>query len=399
MLTLDIAYGSLVVLVIVLGVTFLYLLGYTFWTRAKKKYWANYRAKFRDYFFPMVYDYVYEEEEEAADKLVRKLTKRSQDLNFFLEMLEEIRELLKGEETRKLDRLLEHELFYNFYRQKLFSLFLQQKLKACLYFEKGGLIDEDERVSARLVSLSRSRRLKLAFAASKALQSSEEFRLRQSALIRFLKRDDISDLMVSELLHYFHNKSTVTHREVGKALKKLLLQPDIRAQRKKMIVLYFGGQNFYEFGDFLLRYLEKLSTSSTNIPLISALVHTLGELHMEEAAPLIRNYMREKDVNLQIRCVNALGKLGGEDNLLFLAKQLLNVDFSVRKAIIANLVGNGEVGKEFIKQFLVTHRDFISGFRDEINPPGELAPVVREIRNTAKGINIMLSRKFAADHV
>ena len=395
MLTLDIAYGSLVVLVILLGVTFLYLLGYTFWTRAKKKYWANYRAKFRDYFFPMVYDYVYGEEEDAADKLVRKLTKRSQDLNFFLEMLEEMRELLKGEETMKLDRLLEHELFYNFYRQKLFSFFLQQKLKACLYFEKGGLIEEDERVSARLVSLSRSRRLKLAFAASKALQSSEEFRLRQSALIRFLKRDDISDLMVSELLHYFYSKSTVTHREVGKALKKLLLQPE----RKKMIVLYFGGQNFYEFGDFLLRYLEKLSTSPTNIPLIAALVQTMGELHMEEAAPLIRNCMREKDVNLQIECVNALGKLGGEDHLLFLAKQLLNVEFPVRKAIIESLVGNDEVGKELINQFLVTHRDFISTFRDEKNPPGELAPVVREIRNTAKGINIMLSRKFVADHV
>jgi len=396
--SLNISYTTVLVLVGLLGLIFLFLLGYTLWTRAKKRYWQRYKQRFRDYFLPMLFEFVEGQSTRSdADKIIRKLTKRTKDLSYFLELLDEMNNLLKGQDRAKLDLLIEQELFLKFYREKLFSFSKQNQLLACVYFENNSSITD--RIGARLISISKSGNLKLAYGATKALQASKNMTIRRNALIRFLKRDDISDLMVSELLHYFNGEDSWNQLEISQGLKEIFFDKDILPAKKRIVVLYLAYKNHFEMGGFLLQYLEKLQYSVSKAPLISGLIEALGKLHVKEAAPLIREYMSSnRDNSLRLKCVEALGQLDGEENLTFLAHQLLKSDFSLRKKIIQILTQNTDEGIRLINRFLIANRKFVIHFKQQDNPPDELEHVLRNIYSTARGIQIMLPKNRSLAH-
>lgn len=398
MLPEDLVYNTLISLIVLLTVIFVFVLSYTFWTRKKNKYWKRYEKKFRDYFLPMLFSFVEKEpDKEDADELIHKLTKRTEDISFFLELLDEMAKLLKGEDREKLNLLIEHPMFYQFYRKKLFSFFLQNKLLACLYFENMSSIDD--RVSARLVTISRSGNLKLAFGATKALQASDNIIVRRNALINFLKREDISELMVSELLHSFHREGLKYQEVIAGALKDILIESGISADKKKVIVLYFAYENIFEEAEFLMEFLKKLQYSIAKAPLIRGLVEALGTLHVTEAAPIIREYMKIQDVELRQKCAKSLGLLGGEENLAFLTKMLVTIEFPVRKTILQILVENSDLGHMFIKEFLDTNRELYERIHQKGIRPEDLKEVDYNIYSTVEGIKIMLSKRVAGGHV
>ncbi len=398
MLSVDIAYRTLWILVGILGLTFFFLLAYTFWTRAKNAYWRRYRKKFRDYFLPMLFNFVEGDPGPAeADKLISRLTKRTQDILFFLKLLKEMTEILKGEGREKLTLLIEHDMFYDFYRKKLFSYFTKNKLLACLYFEYSNSIND--RIIARLITISKSENLKLAYGASKALQSSENLIVRRNAVIRFLKRNDTSDLMVSEILHYFHREGLKQQEEIAGAIKEILCKGGIAPERKKIVVLYLAYHNFYRQSDFLLEFLKKVQYSSKKAPLITGLVEALGQLHVQEAAPIIRQYIEIKDVELRMKCVKALGRLGGKENLIFLTTLILRIEFSVRKAIIEVLAQNSDLGLFLMNRFLIANQKFLSHFKNKNNLPGELKELIQKIHNAVLGIKIVLAKRSSSGHV
>lgn len=386
------SYQTLLVLVILLILTFLFLLGYTFWTRAKKAYWKRYKIKFRDYFYPILFTFIEEGSNSSdADQVISKLTKRTKDIAFFLELLNEMTEILRGEEREQLNLLINHELFYNFYREHIFSFSRQKQLIATVYFEKNGVIDDQ--VCERLLKLSKSKNTKLAYGASKALQGSDNLDVRRKALVQFIKREDASDLMAGELLHLFYHSGIHRHEVIGKALKEILLLKNVPPAKKKIIILYIAQQNYYEFSDFLLQYLKKLLKSTEKAPLMTGLIRALGQLHAEEAAPVIKKYTTSQDLEVRLACVEALSMLGGTENLTFLTSLLLDIEFSVRKKIIEILVQHPGLGHKLLNQFLISNQQFITRYRKLKHPPEELQNVVQKIYSIALGIKILLSKQ------
>ncbi len=332
-----------------------------------------------------------------ADAVISKLTKRTNDIAFFLELLDEMAEILKGDERKKLNWLIGHDLFYCFYKEKLFSFSKQNQLLSCIYFWKSDTLDEQ--ISSRLISLSKSQNTKLAYGASKALQSSEDIVVRKNSLIRFMKRDDASDLMVGELLHLFHRDDMEMHTKIGETLKSILFQKDVPPAKKKIIVLYIAHQNFYEYSYFLLEYLKKLLYGPDKAHLVTGLIKALGHLHVVEAAPVIREYTRVQNIELRLACVDALDHLGGKENLDFLTKLLVDIEFSVRKKIIEILAHHPDIGHQLLNKFIVTNLDFIAQFEKDKNPPKGFRVFIRKICSIAIGIKIILSEQVARSQV
>lgn len=398
MLTPDIAFHALVVLVCLLGLVFLFLLGYTFWTRAKKWYWHRYKQKFRDYFSPLIFDFVEGNPGLGeANALIAKLSKQTQDIAYFLELLDEMTELVKGEDREKLNLLIEHEMFHSFYRKKLFSFWGSNQLLACIYFENSGSFDE--RIRKRLVTISQSGNLKLAYAACKALQASDDIADRKRALLLFLRRDDISGLMVSELLHLFYRDDLEQQQALSEGLKDILLARGVFPRHKRIVVLFMAQKSFLEQGDFLLEYLKKVQYSARKALLIYGLIEALGKLHVTKAAPIIYEYMELQDTDLRIKCVEALGRFGDQPHLRFLGRQLLQVEFPVRKAIIRVLTQDMDKAMPIIDQFFDASQQLMSRFARLERPPKALKEKIQHVRDTIRGLQIMMSKQIADSYV
>lgn len=374
---------------VLLFVVLIGLLTYIFWAREKEKYWNRYRRKFRDSFMPMIFTFL--EEDKDPDFIISRLTRRTQDLRFFLELLDELEEVIRGGDREKLSLLIHHELFYSFYKKNIFSIFRRDKIIACIYFEHLDTIDD--RVKARLVKISQSHDIILSFAATKALQASENITIRKNALIRFLSKEETSELMIYELLHFFYREQSDSRQTIAKAFFDLLNQKKISPDKKGIIVLYIAQQGYYEYGEFLHGYLEKIQLIERKKPFIIGIVKALGQLQVTDASPLIREVCNRADGDLQKVCVEALGMLGGKDNLSFLINRLLQVPVATRKSIIRALVRYPTLGHKLVYEFLTTQLKFIRQFKAEKHPPKELKEVIQKIHNTAMGIRIMLPRE------
>jgi hypothetical protein len=329
----NIALQSLIGITVSLVFLFFFLLGYTFWTRQKQQYWDKYEQKFRDHFFSLLLDFAEQSNPQlSVDGIIKKISKRSKDYAFFLKLLNELDDILDGTERERLAKLIEHPIFTSFYREKLFERSTDSKIYACLYFQNSGNIDN--RVLAKLITVSKSRKLKLSFAATKALQSADDWTVRKNALLRFFRRDDISELMVAELLHIFDSGLAKDRERVSEALKDLLLK-EIDPHSKHIIVRYMGYQQFYESSEFLYQYLKRIHFSPQKASLILGLIIALGELYHTEAVELIKSYCgKGGNIPIRLAAVKTLSTFGGSENLTFLLNHLSEVEFPIRKAII-----------------------------------------------------------------
>ncbi|NIV13171.1 MAG: hypothetical protein GWN62_18365 [Aliifodinibius sp.] len=397
MFNFDIALQSLIGLTVFLALLFLFLLGYTFWTRKKQQYWKRYEQKFRDYFFSLILDYAEQSDPSlSADEIIKKISKRSKDYSFFIKLLNELDDILDGTERERLGDLIEHPVFNSFYQKKLFEFSTDSKIYACVYFQNSGNIDN--RVLAKLVTVSQSNNLKLAFAATKALQSAEDWSIRKRALLRFFKRTDISELMVAELLHVFDTGLAEDRSQVGEALKDLLLEnidPDI----KNIIVRYMGYQQFYECDDFLYQYLKRIPYKPEMYSLIRGLITALGELYYTEADSAIRNYWdKKKNTPIRLASVKTLSTFGDKENLSFLLQHLLKAEFPVRKAIIYEFITKGEERIELLTSFIKETQQSLSEITIAPKAQEQLQPRLDEILDITSGIKIALNHRLSTSY-
>lgn len=344
--------------------------------------------KFRNIYLPLLLDFIESAtEENDADKLVRKITKRTADITLFLELLDEITEILSGVDRQKINWVLRHPLFFHYYRRNLFSSSMHGKLLACVYFTKSGSINNQ--ISFRLLQLSTSKKIKLAYAAAKALQSSDNIYSRRNTLIDFMKRTDASNLMVGELLHLFWQNCTEMYDESGTLLNQVLLQKDVLPEKKQIVIQYIAHQNLYSYSIFLLRYLEAILYGPKNKELIKSLITALGMLKVTEAIPVIQQYAKVPDVELRLVSIEALNHLGGDDNLEFIIRMIFDIEFDVRKKIITVLVQNPGVGHDLLEVFILTHLKFISKIWKTDFLPKELLVFVDKFSSITSGIRII----------
>lgn len=399
MLKESLALQTVIGLAVLLILLFLSLLGYTYWTRKKKEYWQRYEQKFRDYFFPLFLDYTEKKEEERdPNDLIKKVSQRTEDYSFFIKLFDDFSNILDGKQRDNLKDLIKHPVFLSFYTQKLFQTSKDYILLACTYFQKTRSMDD--RILAKLILISKSKDLKLAYSATKALQSAIDIPVRRNALLRFLRRDDITELMIAELLHIFDTGTIEDRPKVAKELRGILLS-DIRLAPKVIIVRYMGNQNFYESSIFLFQFLKRIQYNQKKAQLIQALIITLGQLQSVESESIIKKYISNKDIDTdtQIAAVKALSTLGGEGNSEYLAQQLLKVEFTVRKTIIQELILHSKTGIEFLNQFVIVNLHFVRQFQHQAHPPRELKEIVKKIKNVALGIRITLILRLTDTYV
>ena len=386
------SFQTVIVLTVALILIFSTLLFYTFWTRTKKRYWSRYKKKFRSYFFPQLFEFIEEATSPAdADTIISNLTRRTTDIVYFLELIDEFSEVLNGNEQKKLTWLLKHPLFLEFYRKKLNSYSLEFKLFSCIYFEKSEY--DDRKIDQRLSVLSKSKNLKLAFAASKALQSSSDNACRKKSLIRFLMRKDASDLMHGEIIHLFYRKGEKLHAETAGELKKIMSLDYIDPEQKRIIVTYFAEQNFYEFGDYMLQFLNHLSYNSENRELVLELINAMGILEVKKAESPIREYLRIQDSELRLACINALNLIGGEHNLDFIHQQLVDLEFSVSKKVIEILVQYPQKGHQILSMVMRNYLQYAIELDKVYNPTSKQVHVLEKITSITKGIRILSGTK------
>lgn len=380
-------YQTVVLLVVLLAVVFVYLLGYTIWTRAKKRYWSRYKVKFRQMFTPLVLDYLESSGLRAdADKVVKKLTRRTEDIALFLEVLDDTTQVLNGEERKKLNLLIRHPLFDEFYGKKLYSFSSDAQQLACIYYSKSGNVIE--KMHERLLKLSRSHSVKIAYGAAKVLQNSNSDSIRLDTLRDFFKREDTTSLMAGELLHLYHHNTDQMYQQSGTSLKHLLLQKDIPKERKQIIVDYIAHHNLYEYSTFLHHYLQKVLYRPENKSLIQSLITALGALKVDEAGPLLRSYSMTRNTDLRISCIEALDQLGGKENLSHTISMMFDIEFDVRKRIIETLVNDPENGHVLLENFMLTYLKFISRIWLNELPPDDMLVFMNKLRSITTGIRI-----------
>lgn len=385
-------YQAVALLIMVLAIIFLFLLGYTFWTRTKKKYWTRYGKKFRDMFAPIVFEYIDTARKKSdADNVVKKITRRQQDLELFINLVDEVTEILHGDDRHKLNWLVQHPIFHDYYRKKLKSQLRSDQLNACVYFSKCG--DVKLKVAIQLFKTSSSKDIKLAFGAAKALQNSSNHEMRLSTLKDFFERQDATSLMVGELLHLYYFNSNQMHQRSDESIKELLIDKEIPRERKEIIVEYIAHHNLYEFSTFLLNYLDRLLYRPENKSLIKQLIKTLGTLRVEEAGPQIRAYANYSDSDLRVCCVEALNQLGGEENLAFITNMLLDIEFDVRKRIIQTLVQDPDDGHLLLEKFMLNYLKFLSKVWASDVPSKDLLIFISKLRSITNGIRIVSANK------
>lgn len=393
MFDLNIALQTLIALAVFLALLFFFLLGYTYWTRKKRAYWQAYEKKFRDYYFSLILDYTEQSAMHGeADEIIKNITRRTKDYSFFLKLLTELDEILDGDERDRLSHFIEHPLFAAFYKKKLFETSNNSKIYACIYFQNTGNIDN--RTLAKLIKTSKSSNLKLAYSATKALQSATDFSTRKSALLRFFKRQDTSELMVVELLHLFDSKITNKRSQITNLLKDLLIK-DIDTVAKSIAVRYIGYQKIYSCSNFLFQYLKRLQYSNAKATLIRSLILVLGQLQELQAVFLIRNYLSLKEIDTltHLAAVQALSQIGGEKNLVFLIKHLIDAEFPVRKMIIYELALGNDKRVALLEQFIIANRHFIKQLQSQGSLTQQKKNAIEKIKQITVGIHIALSQR------
>ena len=339
-------------------------------------------------FMPLILDYIETANRQSdADDVIKKLTRRNEDIVLFLEILDEITEILNGDDRKKLNWLIKHALFDRFYRKKLYSNSVNAQLLACVYYSKSGYLNR--KMTVRLISLISSRNTKVAYASAKVLQNSTNEYIRLNTLKSFFKRPDASSMMIGELLHLFHYNSNEMYELSGNSLKKLLIRKDISKERKQIVVNYIAHQNLFVYSTFLYQYLQKLLYRPENKVLIQSIIIALGKLRVEEAGPLIRSYTVVEDAGLRISCVDALNQLGGEDNLSFITNMLLDIEFDVRKQIIQRLVQDADQGHMLLEKFMLLHLKFLTKVWSSELPPNEMLIFINKLRSITTGIRIL----------
>jgi len=385
-------YQAVIFLVAVLSLIFIFLLGYTFWTRTKKKYWDRYGRKFRDMFAPLIFDFVDSARKRSdADPVVRKVTRRREDIELFIDLVDDMAEILSGDDSHKLGWLIKNPLFDTYYRKKLTSTRRSDQLLACVYYTKSGDVKLD--VAVQLFDLCSSNDIKIAFGAAKALQSSTNHEMRFYALKDFFVRTDATELMIGELLHLFHHNLKNNSQPPKDSLKQLLLDKDILKERKDVVIEYITHHNLYEYSTFLHQYLQRILYRPDNKSLIKNLITAIGVLRVEEAAHLVRSYAAYPDPDLRVCCVEALNQLGGEENLLFITNMLLDIEFDVRKRIIQTLVQDSDNGHLLLDKFMLTYLRFLSKVWSTDLPAQEMFEIVNKLQSITQGIRIASANK------
>src|SRR6056297_557213 len=385
-------YQAVFFLVAVLSLIFIFLLGYTFWTRTKNKYWNRYGRKFKDMFTPLIFDYVDSaRKSNDADAVVKKVTRRIQDIELFIDLVDNMTEILSGDDRQKLRWLINNPRIEHYYRKKLNSTRRGDQLLACVYNAKSGVVEL--KVAVELFELCSSKNIKVAFGAAKALQSSTNHEMRFYALKDFFLRKDATELMIGELLHLFHHNSNPIYQTSDQSLKQLLLDKNIRKERKDIVIKYISHHNFYEYSTFLHQYLQKILYRPDNKSLIKHLIAAIGVLRVEEAALLVRNYAVYPDPDLRVCCVEALNQLGGEENLLFITTMLLDIEFDVRKRIIQTLVQDSDDGHQLLYKFMLTHLRFLAKVWSSDLQSHDMFVIVKKLQSVTQGIRIASANK------
>lgn len=393
MFDFNIALQSLIGLTVFLTLLFFFLLGYTFWTRKKQQYWERYEQKFRNYFFSLILDYAEQSDPKLnADEIIKKISKRTKDYSFFIKLLNELDDILDGTERERLKDLIKHPTFASFYQKKLFQFSTDSKIYACIYFQKRAHLES--RILAKLITVSKSKNLKLAFAATKALQSADDWTIRKSALLRFLKRKDTSELMVAELLHVFDSGLAEERERVGEALKDLLLKK-IDPYIKNVIVRYMGYQKFYECSKFLYQYLKRIHYSPEKASFIRGLIIALGELHYTEASELIKTYCgKGSNIPIRLAAVKTLSTFGGKENMTLLLDHLSKVEFPIRKAIIYEFMTGDNNRITLLISFVRKTLQSIKNI-DKSNYDDQLNSYLDKILDITSGIKIALNHRLS----
>jgi phosphotransferase system IIB component len=199
--------------------------------------------------------------------------------------------------------------------------------------------------------------------------------------------------MVAELLHLFYSEDMEEHSLIGKALIELLTETTIAPEKKKIITLFIAQKSYFEYADSLLAYLNKIDYHPSKAPLVIGLIKALGQLHVTDAEPTIRQYLLIENTTINLTCVEALSNFGGKENLTYLTKRLLYVDFSIRKAIIKNLTGNPDLGYQLLYRFLTDNLKFVVNSKKQQKIQSEVSEALQKIQNIALGIKIMLSNR------
>lgn len=339
-------------------------------------------------FTPLILDYIETSgRQRHADVVIKKLTNRSEDIRLFLDVLDEIRAIVSGEDRQKIIRLIRHPMFDRYFREQLYSSSSKKQLIACVYYAKSGYMSK--KMVHRFIELTASKDIKLAYAAAKVLQNSPHGYIRLQTLKGFFIREDATALMIGELLHLFHHNVNEMYETTEYNLKQLLLQKSIAKERKQIVIDYIAHHNLYEYSHFLHGYFKKLLYRPENRSIIQSLISALGALRVEEAAPLIRSYAAVPDGELRMCCVEALNDIGGEENLMFISNMLFDIEFDVRKRIIRTLVQNPDKGHELLEKFMLTYLRFLSRVWGNELPPHDVIFFISKIRSVTTGIRIM----------
>ena len=315
---------------------------------ARSRYRSQERKveKLKEKLYPLILYFI--DDEITLDDLKSEFTDEGLEYEVFEDIIFEMLETVRGPESDKLRRLLHVNPIFKYHSRQLNSRRTAHRIKACHYFSYLKLVDEQ--VIKKLFSFLSSDNTMLVFSAASALMASPRVQIRSQALQVIAERPNFSAMALLEMTYKFHNSHEDQQQGEADALKEIILN---KKMPPKSLGILIKGASELGYQNLVPTLWKKLSSTKKrwkNHKVLPALIKAQGVFLNIEAGNDIKKYSAYKHPEVRQAVAEALGMMGGEENLLLLQSMVEDDNFEVKLTAVKALQENEDEGEQLLEE-------------------------------------------------
>ncbi|MFN1835120.1 HEAT repeat domain-containing protein [Balneola sp. MJW-20] len=336
---LLVTFFILIILTLLLLLGSLYLRGSHF--AADKKI-----SELENRFYPMVLDHL--EGIIPAEKILSSISGKNIEYAVLEKVIKDLIDQLQGDEALKLKELLSAGPLFNFHLKQLQARSDIEKIKACNYFSKTKLINDE--VIGFLESLMDDPNRMVAYSAASALMATHRVKVRAGALKSLARRFRISEMAVLELLYEFKNSYEDQNKEETEELYKIVLSSELPPDNRAVIILGTSEINYAGLGELYYQLLKSENQTWNYIKVKEALILAQGYYFNLDATDDLIPYLDDNRPTIKRAAINVLSKFQSPRIIQLLLGHLSEKNPELNLFIIENLMKEGCDGETILAQ-------------------------------------------------
>jgi len=301
--------------------------------------------------YPLILHYVHDE--ITVKDIKSEFTGEGLEYEVFEDIIFEMLESVRGPESEKLRRLLQLDPIFKHHYKQLKSRKTANRIKGCHYFSYLQL--DNKQVITKLSAFLSASDSMLVFSAASALMASSKVEVRGRALSAIAERPNFSTMALLEMTYKFPNSHEDQQDEEAATLKEIILN---QTMPHKSLGVLIKGTSELGYQDLVKVFQKKLHANSKrwkNYKVLQALIKAQGVFLNTKAISEVKKYRKHTHPEVRQAVAEALGMLGGEENLLIVQSLLQDNNFEVKLAAIKALQENDEEGQRVLAESMNKH--------------------------------------------